>query len=65
MDKNAQERAVRGLVKAWVVEGINPAYHREMKRRLAGGWVTLHNAIIHLVKSRPDLVREFQRSKPE
>jgi hypothetical protein len=41
----ALERAIRGVVMAWEKEGVNPAYHREQKKKLARHWHSLYNAL--------------------
>jgi len=37
--------AVDDVVKAWIVKGINPQVHDEMKRRLYRDWPTLASAL--------------------
>ena len=41
------------VVRAWLDEGRNPAYHRAMKRKLGREWPSLYAAIETLVLGRP------------
>ncbi len=57
-ETDALERAIKGVVFAWVDEGKAPGYHRQIKKKLGGEWATLYSALEHLSRSRPDLVNE-------
>ena len=40
------------VVRAWLDEGCNPAYHRAMKRKLGREWPSLYSAVETLVRER-------------
>ena len=40
------------VVRAWLDEGRNPAYHRAMKRKLGREWPSLYAAVETLVRER-------------
>lgn len=40
------------VVRAWLDEGSNPAYHRAMRRKLSREWPSLYAAIEALVRER-------------
>ena len=40
------------VVRAWLDEGRNPAYHRAMKRKLGREWPSLYAAVETLVLGR-------------
>ena len=40
------------VVRAWLDEGRNPAYHRAMKRKLSREWPSLYAAVETLVRER-------------
>lgn len=39
------DEVVVGVIRAWEVEGPNPQYHREMKRKLKEEWPSLYKAV--------------------
>lgn len=40
------------VVRAWLDEGCNPAYHRAMKRKLGREWPSLYSAVETLVREQ-------------
>ena len=45
------------VVRAWLDEGRNPAYHRAMKRKLSREWPSLYDAVETLVRERVERER--------
>ena len=43
---------VSQVVRAWLDEGCNPAYHRAMKRKLGREWPSLYSAVETLVREQ-------------
>lgn len=45
------DRSVDAVVRAWVVEGPSPSYHREKKAQLRREWPSLADAVEQLVSA--------------